>query len=744
MTITKRFVTNGCHFVEIPEAELRILCGCPADSVKHLMKRGINVDTEQGGVFHESGPNAILVSDSLLQNGMAASLAEFPVLQMLYRQGMILPGHPNNTGVKPLIMGLEDRVTAQMQYIHRGNYGLISEAEIIESGIGPERARELMCMKLKFGFGKIRETEELIDSLVIGDDWVEIRNGARVRRAGFNEYEFSHHAAIASVNLNLAPGEQFIPPYALSPRHIPREYFAIVHTGQGDGWDVNRPSMSSIVIFQGKIYLIDAAANILHSLRALGIGINEIEGIFHTHAHDDHFAGLTDIVRADHKIRYFATPLVRASVVKKLSALLAISENRFGKFFEVHDLEFDVWNDIEGLEVFPVLSPHPVETNILVFRALFEKGYRSYAHFADIAAFRVLEDMVVDDPTQPGMSREFVDRVKRTYLKPADIKKLDIGGGLIHGDATDFRGDKSDKIVLAHKAEEATDEEKEIGVVLPFGAVDVLIQNYQNYERRNAYRYLESYFPNVSYGRLTIVLNSPIETFDPGSVLEKKGEPPDDLFLSLTGDVERDSSSGDLRTVLSSGVLVGESYILKGSVPTETYRTRTYVQALKISGIVYLEFVMRNDLFEEITRLESNRLFLRSTYLFGDELSRKSENEVCQRIRLVKFERDRGFVDDDPDNLSIGLIREGRIERNVSGDCEPESLFPRDFFGEETALFGVATGESFRALEPSSVYLIPVSAIRNIPVVRWKLLEAYQRRVLKLKSRTDVPAASNA
>jgi len=32
-------VTDGVYWVSIPEADLRILCGCPADSVKHLMRR---------------------------------------------------------------------------------------------------------------------------------------------------------------------------------------------------------------------------------------------------------------------------------------------------------------------------------------------------------------------------------------------------------------------------------------------------------------------------------------------------------------------------------------------------------------------------------------------------------------------------------------------------------------------------------------------------------------------------------
>ena len=70
-------------------------------------------------------------------------------------------------------------------------------------------------------------------------------------------------------------------------------------------------------------------------------GTFRAEGIFHTHAHDDHFAGLTTLARANHRIKYYSTALVRVSVTKKLSPLLSISENEFEKYFEVCDLVFD-------------------------------------------------------------------------------------------------------------------------------------------------------------------------------------------------------------------------------------------------------------------------------------------------------------------------------------------------------------------------------------------------------------------
>src|SRR5512136_1176143 len=103
-------VANGIWWVEVPEADLRILCGCPEDSVKHLMKRGLIQEKQKGGVSFETGPNAILLSDTPSQKGSFANLSEFPVLQMLYRQGMIIPNHPNNTGRRPILIGLEDQV----------------------------------------------------------------------------------------------------------------------------------------------------------------------------------------------------------------------------------------------------------------------------------------------------------------------------------------------------------------------------------------------------------------------------------------------------------------------------------------------------------------------------------------------------------------------------------------------------------------------------------------------------------
>ena len=50
----------------------------------------------------------------------------------------------------------------------------------------------------------------------------------------------------------------------------------------------------------------------------------------------------------------------------------------------MQDLKEGVWTDISGLEVKPLLSPHPVETTTLTFRTMWDGRYYTYAHLTDI------------------------------------------------------------------------------------------------------------------------------------------------------------------------------------------------------------------------------------------------------------------------------------------------------------------------------------------------------------------------
>jgi len=721
--ITQTEVIRGVYWVEIPEADLFLLCGCPEDATKHLMRLRLIVPTQKDGVTFETGPNAILLSDVALQNGKFCNLAEFPVLQMLYRQGMLIPNHPNNTGMKPLLIGAREQIKAQMDYIYRGNYGLTSVEEIIAAGETRERAEMIMRMKLKFAFGRILPTEELLDHRIIEAAPVEIRNGATITRTRTNVFEIAYGDEEVTIDLTVKRGRNDRSAYPLGFQSIPRDYFSIIHSGQGDGWDINRPCMASILVYQGKIYLIDAGPNISYSLTALGIGVNEIEGIFHTHCHDDHFAGITSLMRTDRRIKYYATPLVRASVFKKLSALLSLDEEQISKFFDIKDLQFDTWNDLGGLEVRPFLSPHPVETSAFFFRAFWESRYQTYAHLADITSLEVLQGMVTDDDDAPGISQRDYDLTRENYLTRVDLKKIDIGGGMIHGEVENFKDDVSDKIVLAHRSEPLTNKQKEIGSSAPFGIVDSLIPDTSGNLRRFAFEFLQNYFQDMARHDLRTLLNNPILEFMPGTIMQRKGRVTEEIFLIVTGTVEKIRSEDDVYNVISAGGLIGEYNGIQGLPHTSTYRTVNFVRALRITSQAYKILIEKNNLSERINRRAKAREILDQTWLFGESVSPPVQNKVADAMVLHEF--DAGVSLDHLPTGAMFIVETGTIEQVRDGKVTATSG-PRSFFAEEQALFSDSVDLSYRTTSACRIYEVPGDVINDVPIVMWKMYEAYE------------------
>lgn len=729
MKILRIDVARGIQWVEVPEAGLRLLCGCPADSVKHLIKRGLIVRREANGVVSETGPNAILLSDLPVQNGELANLAEFPVLQMLYKQGMLVPGHPANSGHKPLLIGSADQVESQMRYIYRGNYGLVSREEIAETGVPAEQAAQMMRMKLAFAFGRIRPTQDFLDACVVGEQPVEIAAGVGLHRLEPNVFRICYDGESVTVDLNLARGESYECPYPLAHLRYEPEYFSVIHSGEGDGWDVNRPSMSSIVTFQGRIYLIDAGPQLAHVLTALGIGIDQIDGIFHTHAHDDHFAGLAVLMRAGRRIDYFATPLVRSSAAKKLTSLLGLEEEGFADFFSIRDLAFDEWNDIEGLEVMPLFSPHPVENNLFVFRTLSGDGYRSYAHFADVASFDVLERMAGAAADQPGLDPALLERARTAYLTPVDVKKIDVGGGMIHGAAADFRDDASKRILLAHRADSLTAAEKEIGSNASFGTTDVLVGGASESLRRVAFGYLEAHLPGVPVHQLRMLLNHPVADVNPGAIILREGETPGDVMLLLSGCVEKIRTRDGLLGSLPVGALLGDQALIDDRPSRHTYRASSFLRVMRLPRSLFLEIVRRNRLEDRRRRVADLASFLDSTNLFGDGLPARVLGRILDGATEHAFAAGEEILNG---NLHVlNLIRSGRVER-VIGERVLDLLGPRDAFGEEGAVFNVPYLYRLRAVEATEVIQVPRHLIDDVPILRWKLLETQQQRSFRL------------
>ncbi len=91
-------VTTGVYWIGVPEADVYLLCGCPADATKHLIKKGsyyfkrrrFRIQLRNWSQCY----SIVRCTDS--KRAFLRNMSEFPVLQMLYRQGMLIPNHPRN------------------------------------------------------------------------------------------------------------------------------------------------------------------------------------------------------------------------------------------------------------------------------------------------------------------------------------------------------------------------------------------------------------------------------------------------------------------------------------------------------------------------------------------------------------------------------------------------------------------------------------------------------------------------
>lgn len=716
-------ITPGVCWLQVPEAELHVLCGCPAEVVKHMMRRGYVVPERRGGVTCETGPNAILLSERTAQNGDFANLAEFPVLQMLYRQGLLLPGHPNNTGAKPLLIGTRAQVTAQMAYIHRGNYGLLSTEELTEAGVEPATAELMMRIKRRFAFGTIHPPEHILTPVVVeGDGPVAVKNGVTVQRTAPNRFRFAFRGREVDVDLNLPPGVTYQAPYTLDFHQVPREHFAVLHAGEGDGWDIHRPSMSSILMFEGRIHLVDAPPNVNHTLKTLGIDLSEVAGVFHTHAHDDHFAGLLALLNSDHRIPYYATPMVRASVDRKLAALLGDETGVLERFFQVRDLLPDTWNDCAGLQVQPLHSPHPVETNILLFRATLGDTARSYAHWADLSSFQLLEGMAGDGPDQ--VPPAFIQQIKAAYLTPADVKKLDIGGGLIHGRAEDFVADPSPRITLAHIARELSDTEKEIGSAAPFGSLDLLIPAPVDYLRHQARHCLEELFPQLEPPHLEELATAPLREANPGSILRKGAQDGERLEMLLTGCAEYLHSQAGVRRELSRGALIGEPGMWGAPPSPGTWRAVSHVRLLDLPLARLRTLLTEQGILEPFRRKMEEVAFLRETTLLGSKLGLGRLLHLAHTIKSEPLAP--GAEVGERAGGDILLVRSGELLPLAEGDA---ALGPGEWLGLLPCGGALPPPRRYRAAGGTRILRLPLAPLLEIPVVHWRLREAMEQRL---------------
>ena len=419
-------------------------------------------------------------------------------------------------------------------------------------------------------------------------------------------------------------------------------------------------------------------------------------------------------------------------MTKKLAALMSVEASLFEDLFEVHDLVAQQWNDCDGMEVMPLDSPHPVETTLFLFRVRDDDGYKSYAHWADIASMDVLQKLVSESPAKEVLGPDYVEQVRARYLTPATLKKIDAGGGMIHGSPLDFRDDRSEKVVLAHRASPFSAEELEVGSQAIFGAVDVLVPTSQDYVRQRAHRHLNALFPEAGIEALNVLLRSAVTGFNAGSLLARSGTRARHAFLLLGGSVELIYGQQGAPLAAPAGSLLGMEMVFSEQPLECSLRATSPVSVLRIGVETLRAFLLNGGWHGMLRALLEDAAPLRKTALFGERIALQELARLARAARRVPLAA--GAMHAAAAAPALNMVIRGAVDLVHGANRVVDHVATGGFFGEEACLGRKPPGWSARAKEATELLAVDPAHLQQIPVVSWKLQEAHERRLRTLQT----------
>jgi CRP-like cAMP-binding protein len=240
---------------------------------------------------------------------------------------------------------------------------------------------------------------------------------------------------------------------------------------------------------------------------------------------------------------------------------------------------------------------------------------------------------------------------------------------------------------------------------------------------------LEAYFPQAPAWERDLLLNGQLREYSPGTVLQRRGDLFNRVLLVVGGVVEAVDGETGRETRFSAGTLMGELHVLTGRLASQTWRARSFVTVLEIPKVVYNVFIRKNSDIDEQLRVARGTLTLQATAIFGDAVSSVHLTRIARRAQTLEVapgQEPQGAGDNLPPFLF--LVEEGTLVLGYEGQVI-ETVGPGGFCGEESLFFRGGGNLTIRALTATRGLAIPAKLLLSIPIVGWKLLETYERRL---------------
>jgi len=589
--------------------------------------------------------------------------------------------------------------------------------------------------------GRAPNVRDLAEITSLEEGGGDLGAGAQVRLNG-DRFVFTENGAeVAAVSTRIAGSAMpltLAPPYPMLRHEITLQFI-----GGSDGFDPAGITTCFLAYIgstgHSRATLFDVAAYLRVRLGNLGIAPAQISEVVLSHLHEDHVAGLPELLLlGESRVRLITSSIVHASLLKVLSAMLAVRESDVALLFDYYPLDPGQPVTLEGRRFECIYAVHSIPTLAVRVNDLCYSGDMRY----DEDWFMQLE---AEGLLSPERREELVH-----FADDASVLVQDAGGGPVHTTLTpallQSLASKSRRVVLAHTSKHQLPADQEgIANRLEFAesghvtAIGATIQREADAEIVETLSACPLFARLPPAERVALAGKVTVTQWEPGQIIVREGEASDgQTFVVHSGLVEVQTSGRTVR-VLGRGHSIGERGALQGEVRAGTLVARGAVELLSLSAEVFRPIAENLGLSAAFTRAE----WLWQHPTFG-HLPWATLLDLALDFQPRHLPAGEWIFKVGETGYECYLLISGKIAIvGARGEALGEFSTPGEFFGGRAALFGTPRNASACAAAPSEVWALPAPALHRLQTVypqvllHLRVVESHRRGTLPLISTVE-------
>ncbi|MEI8165253.1 MAG: cyclic nucleotide-binding domain-containing protein [Chloroflexales bacterium] len=556
-----------------------VLVNCPPETLKYLLAHGITPPTII--LLPPDVPaGRELGSSGFVRRGINYASVEF----LLYSNYFV-------KGLKTLLVTV---TAAQAQRLRAILEETIS-GPVNPALYGADLWLQGECAAVSFfpPLGRAPRAEDLAEVVSLeggGGDLGAVRIALEDEQFVFYE----DNAVVAQVSTRIA--EVALPMTLAPPRPLHRHELTLQFIGGSDGFDPAGITTCFLAYLGTSVHqttLFDTAAYLLMRLGNLGVSPSHISEVVLSHLHEDHLAGLPELIlMGSRRVRVVTAELIYQSLLRVLSAMLALPIPEVATLFDFCRLDPGVPLDLDGRRFETIYAVHSIPTIAVRVGGVCYSGDMRY----DEEWFAELEQRGV---LLPGRREELV-----RFAEGATVLVQDVGGGTVHSTVTPrlLRAltAKSQRLVLVHTSKHnlplgSADLAGQIefagsGVVVGIGA---LLPDATQIEVVESIAACPLFARLPISERIALAEQTEMVSWPDGATILREGEHSDGCAYIVHSGLVQIEIGGTHVRVLGRGSSIGERGAIMGEARSSTMLAHGPVELLRLSPEVFAPVALR-------------------------------------------------------------------------------------------------------------------------------------------------------